>query len=86
MSEKCKDMCVGCRNDFYNDKNDKGIKECWLYVGARVVKRFKIGWWTEPNSRDAFTEVVTLHCHNAPGNYALMEELPKHMLAEGSAT
>lgn len=84
MSAKCKAMCVGCHNDYYNGKNELGIAECWLFKGARVVKRFKLGWWTEPRDRSCFEEVTTLGCHNAPGQYALMEELPKHVLEVGA--
>lgn len=81
--EKTKDLCVGCHNDFYNGKNDKGIEECWLYQQARIVERFKIGWWTEPSSLEAFKKVWTLSCHNAPGDYALLTELPAHLRAVG---
>lgn len=77
--DKTKDLCVGCRDDYYNGKNEKGIQECWLYERARLVKRFKIGWWTQPTSASSFEEVWTLNCHNAPGQYALMEELPDHV-------
>jgi hypothetical protein len=78
-TEKSKAMCEGCRDDYYNGKNERGIKECWMYAGAKVVRRFKIGWWTQPSSRDAFEEVTTLGCHNAAGRYALYEELPAHL-------
>jgi predicted protein tyrosine phosphatase len=74
--DKTKDLCVGCHNDFYNGKNDKGIGECWLYEQARLAKRFKIGWWTDPMTSGAFEEVWTLNCHIAPGKYALQETLP----------
>ena len=72
--------CVGCTDDFYNGKNPMGVKECWLLKNAKVVTRYKIGWWTPPTSREAFEKVTTHHCHHAPGKYALEEELPPHLV------
>jgi hypothetical protein len=69
--------CVGCRNDFYNDKNQHGVKRCWSLDNANVVTRYRIGWWTAPTSKDAFTKVQTLDCHTAPGQYADYKELPE---------
>lgn len=36
MSERkiTKDDCDGCRDDFYNGKNDLGVKECWRFKSA----------------------------------------------------
>lgn len=31
------EMCLGCQQDFYNDKNVMGIKRCWHFKDARVV-------------------------------------------------
>jgi hypothetical protein len=69
-------LCVGCRNNFYNGHNTLGVKRCWSLKSAEVVKRFRLGWWTRPDSPGAFTEVQTLSCHVAPGQYAHYEELP----------
>jgi len=30
--------CSGCRNDFYNDHNPLGVKECWSLKDATMVK------------------------------------------------
>lgn len=82
MITKSKAMCDGCRENYYNGVGECPIsgkantKECWHYESARVVRRFRIGWWTPPGSRGAFTEVETLHCHHAPGKYAHYDELP----------
>ncbi len=72
--------CAGCRNNFYNDKNPLGVKQCWSLKAARVVTRFRIGWWTQPTSREAFRKVRTLNCHSAPGQYADFEKLPAHLV------
>lgn len=81
-SEKLK-LCVGCYNDFYNDKNTIGVKRCWSLKNAKVVTRYKIGWWTRPTQPGAFKEVTTLGCHHAPGQYELYEELPAHAVEVG---
>lgn len=78
MTKKCKEMCRGCRDDFYNDHNPHGVRECWSYAKARVVRRFKLGWWTTPTTPGAFQEVETLTCHHRPGQYAFSESLPSY--------
>jgi len=74
-----KELCQGCRNEFYNGQNDLGIKECWSFRDSKVVSRFKIGWWTPQDKASNFHKVQTLTCHHAPGKYALSEELPQHL-------
>ena len=76
---KSKALCSGCRDDFYNGNNSLGVQECWCFKTAKVVTRWKAGWWTPQESRSAFVRVETLSCHNAPGKYALYERLPQHL-------
>jgi len=83
MVKKDKQMCIGCHSGYYNSKNDKGIKECWLYKSAKVVTRYCLGWWVRPEKVENFTRVVTLNCYSKPGQYAYSEELPKHLAKEG---
>lgn len=71
-------MCKGCRENYYNGE---GASECWSLKTAKVVKRWRLGWWTRPDERGAFTEVVTLNCHRAPGKYAHQETLPPFAVA-----
>lgn len=73
--EKLK-LCVGCRSDFYNDKNPLGVKRCWNLKKAKLVTRWKLGWWTTPATPGAFEEVKTLDCHHEPGRFAFYEFLP----------
>ena len=40
--KKSKTLCIGCNDDFYNGKNNLGIKECWLFEGAEIVKKRKV--------------------------------------------
>jgi hypothetical protein len=74
-SEKLK-RCRGCRNDFYNGNNKLGVRECWSLKSAKPVRRWRIGWWTTPDTPRAFEEVETLSCHHAPGQYGSYEKLP----------
>ena len=55
MSEKMdKKHCVGCRDDFYNGKNQYGIQECWCLATAQLIKRKRVAmderppWIREP--------------------------------------
>lgn len=75
MSKKSMEKCQGCRNDFYNDKNPLGVKACWSLKKAKVVTRYRIGWWTTP-SDTSHTKVRTYDCHHAPGKYAMEKSLP----------
>jgi hypothetical protein len=68
--------CSGCRDDFYNGQNELGVKECWSLKSAKVVTRYRLGWWTTPDTPGAFTKVKTNSCHHAPGRYAMYEKLP----------
>lgn len=40
--KKSKQMCNGCRNDFYNGNNDLGVSSCWSFDGATVQNKIKI--------------------------------------------
>ncbi len=71
------EYCVGCRSDFYNHRTGfDGATKCWSLKDAKVVTRYRIGWWTVPTQPGAFTKVKTLSCHHAPGQYGLYEQLP----------
>lgn len=80
--KKSKSLCSGCRDNFYNGNNELGVSECWSYKNARVVKRWRIGWWTQQDKKENFDKVTTLSCHNAPGRYAHSEKLPQHLGGE----
>ena len=71
------DHCRGCRNDFYNGQNDLGVKKCWSFKGARVVTRYRIGWWTAPTSKKSYRKVRTLDCHHATGKYMDYKSIPR---------
>lgn len=71
--------CSGCRENYYNHSGHSTTGECWLLKSARVVTRWRLGWWTAPTVPGAFTECKTLNCWNSdsgPGNVAMYETLP----------
>ena len=74
--EKTKTLCDGCRDDFYNGRDNCGGNECWLFKSAKVVNQWRLNWWTQPDSARAFQQVITLDCHHAPGRYAHRDRLP----------
>lgn len=43
-----KKHCVGCRNDFYNNKNELGVKECWQLKHAKMKWKIPIGFHEMP--------------------------------------
>ena len=71
-----RDLCRGCRDDFYNEAGHSESGECWSLKTATVVTRFKLDWWTAPTVPGAFTKLTTNSCHHAPGRYQLYEKLP----------
>lgn len=77
--------CNDCRNNFYNDNNGLGVKECWSLKSAKIVTRWRIGWWTQQDRRDAFTKVRVLDCYHNTGNFAYYKELPAHLRNERRA-
>ena len=86
MSEK-KDLCAGCRNNFYNQPGKSTSGECWSLKSAKVVTRYKLGWWTAPTQPGAFKEVKVLSCYHQPGQAAYYDHLPEFAvgLKEGAS-
>ena len=76
----CKrEYCQGCRQNFYNGNNEMGIKKCCHFKTGKVVKRYRIGWWTPQDKAENFHKVTTNSCHCATGKYADYEQLPYHL-------
>lgn len=67
---KTKNMCSGCKDNFYNGNNTYGIKECWNYKNARVVKRLRVGIWDKPPY--SHKPIKVLSCYSEKG-YAFLE-------------
>ena len=39
MNKPIKQDCIGCKDDFYNGKNEYGIDTCWSLESAEFVRR-----------------------------------------------
>ena len=62
---KTKAMCSGCHNNFYNDNNPHGVKECWTYKSAKVIKRRAVHRDERPPWKG--TPRWMFDCFNEPG-------------------
>jgi hypothetical protein len=85
MKTKKKEYCSGCVDNFYNDNNSLNIKECWCLKSAKLVKRYKIYWWTPMDKASNFTEVKVLSCYHDLENghgYAYLTDIPSHLKQE----
>jgi len=65
---KTKDMCRGCRDDFYNHNRVGG---CWSFANAKVVSRVRVGIWEPPPYSPKRAERC-LSCFH-PEGYAMIE-------------
>lgn len=71
--------CVGCRNDFYNDKNPLGVKRCWSLASARMKTRWAIGTWTPQDRAENFRKVRKLSCYHSDRGVHFYDALPSHL-------
>lgn len=80
-----REYCSGCQDDFYNGNNPLGIKECWCHKTAKLVKRYRIYWWTPTDKASNFTEAMVLSCYHDLKNghgYAYFTDIPSHLKQE----
>lgn len=80
MADDKQKYCAGCGDDFYNHRGDG--QKCWDLPKAKVVTRYKLGWWTQPDWKGAFAKVETLSCHHERGKFAFYEKLPDFVTQE----
>jgi len=59
--------CLGCTEDFYNDKNPLGVKECWLFKDAKVITRYRIGMWDGMGERRHYHKEKRPNCYRVKG-------------------
>lgn len=77
-----KSHCSGCRDNFYNGNNPLGIKECWNLKTAKLVRRYRIYYWTPMDKASNFTEVRVFSCYHDLSNghgYAYLPDIPRHL-------
>lgn len=77
------EACKGCREDFYNGRqNADGGTRCWSAAKGTMVTRYRIGWWTRPDAKGAYSEVSVPSCFREPGVAAYHERLPDFVKIE----
>ncbi len=69
---KAKQLCNGCRDDFYNRNREGG---CWSFAGAKVVKRQRVGTWPPPPY--SWHPETVLNCYHADGCSMLPRDDPR---------
>lgn len=69
--------CVGCRNNFYNGNNDIGVTECWSLADAKMVTKYRIGWWQSMGDKSNFVKVRVPNCYHQPGTNAFLDSIPR---------
>lgn len=67
--------CRGCHDDFYNGKNEISVMVCWHLKTAKLVTRYRQGWWdTPPEAGGPPREKVRVPtCYWQPGKAAFKE-------------
>lgn len=61
--------CRGCRNDFYNGRQNFGGTDCWSLKTAKLVTRYEIHRDSYPDAPRAFRKVRRPNCYHAPPMY-----------------
>lgn len=63
MSDKGMDMkhCLGCEQDFYNDKNPLGVKRCWNLDTAKLLQRKEVPITQVPPWKQAARELPSCY-------------------------
>jgi hypothetical protein len=67
---KSKEMCEGCRDNFYNGNNDIGVKTCWHYKTAKIVMRKMVPYTLVPPWK--MKPIKVLSCRRVSG-YAFID-------------
>jgi len=61
-----KEMCSGCEQNFYNGNNPLGVKECWSFDSAKIIKVKPIGIW-QPPPYDKVKAIKKPNCYQRKG-------------------
>ena len=72
-TKKTKQLCVGCRDNYYNNAVTSNTGECWSFESARVVKKKFVPLdlrppWNMPAE-------TTLSCYRKKGYVAVRPEV-----------
>ena len=71
--------CAGCRDDFYNYTAEHS--GCWSLPRAKLVWRWRLGFWTPMDRRENFTRVQVYDCWYNEGSErnVHLKRLPAHL-------
>ncbi len=76
------ESCRGCRNDFYNGRqNVGGSTRCWSAETGEMVTRYRIHYMTAPTEKGAFTKVKVPSCYHQANGYVFRDRLPDFVKA-----
>lgn len=65
--KKTREMCYGCRNDFYNYGGATGdCHQCWSFNKAKIIKVIEIGTWERPPYKNKPIK-KKLNCYHRTG-------------------
>ena len=72
---KTKDMCQGCRDNYYNQPGNSTSGECWMYASAVIVERTSVGTWEPPPYK--WRPQKVLLCHHQDGLHWIKKNDPR---------
>ncbi len=75
---KTKQMCRGCRDDYYNNRDslgNPGSAGCWNFKIAKIVERTRIGIWQDPPYE--WQPEKVLNCYNSDGGVMIDQNDPR---------
>ncbi len=66
---KTKELCCGCRDDYYNRNRDDG---CWMFANAKLVQVTRVGTWQPPPYK--WNPQTRLSCYHGEGHSMLAKD------------
>ena len=70
-----KQLCRGCRNDYYNQPGNSTTGECWMLKTAQLVELTRVGYWQNPPYK--WQPKQTLNCHRPEGAVWIKQDDPR---------
>ena len=77
-----KSYCNGCSENFYNNNNSLGVKECWHFKKAKLVSRIMVGNWENPPYKNKRIIAIP-NCYRERGNNRTHYVSPSSITKEG---
>ena len=76
-TKKSKQLCSGCRDNFYNGNNPIGVRECWMYKSATIKTRYRLSVHTPMDQKSGYVKTTGLKCFNEKG-YVFLDKIPHY--------